>query len=176
MLALRREALYTRIPLIAVTVAVTAAAFARVFFGVETTDEAYYISAMRLISKGLVPFTEYWTQSPGWPLFFSWVVGLYEKLTGGLEGIFLFCRVAFTIFKLLLLGLCYLLLRKRVDARSRGCWALFLIALIPFAPFNLSSFSYNTIPFFFVLLTGILLLSVYQKGNEAGCGGKRGLL
>jgi len=138
-----------------VTLALLAASFHRLFYGVEITDEAYYVAEARLVAQGAIPFVNNWTQSPGHVLLFFWLVPLFEWLSGGTEGVFLFMRIAFGLFRLLSLGIVFLILRKQIRPQIL---LLFLLPFVPFSPFNVNMFSYNSLLFLLLLIGQALFI------------------
>ena len=132
-------------------------AWYRLSLGAEMTDEAFYIAEMRFVAKGALPIVELWTQMPGFPIIFSWLTSLHESITGSTEGLFLFMRRAYFVFKILTFIAVFFLLRRYLRPQAI---ALFLITLIPFSPHNINMFSYNTISLFFQLLAGAILVRI----------------
>jgi len=137
---------------------VLAASFHRLFFGVEITDEAYCIAESRLVAQGGVPFVNNWTQAPSHVILYFWLVPLYESLSGSTEGLFLFMRIAFWTVKLLVLGAVFFTMRKHINPRVL---LLFLLPFVPFSPFNINMFSYNSLQFFLLLLAQALVVRFF---------------
>lgn len=144
----------SNIILFLIVIFVVSVSVVRLFYGTEITDEAYNIAESRLVAQGAVPFVNNWTQSPGYVLLYFWLVPLYEAITGSTEGIFIFMRIAFFVFKVSILTVIYMLLQKHVTHKAL---ILFLLSFVPFAPHNINSLSYNTLSFFLLLLSGALL-------------------
>ena len=140
--------------LVVLLLLVAVVSFSRIFLGVEITDEAYYIGDARLVAHGAVPFVDNWMPGPGFVIFFSWLVSLFEFITGSTEGLFLYMRVAFWLFRVACLGTTYMILRKSV---SHKVLVLFLLPFMLFTPISMLMFSYNTIPFFLMLVMQALL-------------------
>lgn len=126
----------------------------RCFFGIELTDEAYYIAEARLVAHGAVPFVNNWTQVPGYTIFYAWLVWLYEYFLPSLTGIFLFTRLTFLVFRLLILALCYKIVKPYIS--EKVAFVGFML-LIPFGT-DIPNFSYNTLAIYFMLLAGCLVV------------------
>jgi len=145
----------SNVMMVLVALAVIVISCHRLFFGVEITDEAYYIAEARLVAQGAVPFVDNWTQTPGHVLFYFWLVPLFESVSRSTEGLFVFMRIAFLIFKLLALGIVFLILRKKIHAKVL---LLFLLPFVPFSPHNINMLSYNTVSFFLLLIVQALII------------------
>ena len=135
--------------------AVLAASFHRLFYGVEITDEANYVAEARLVAQGGIPFVNNWFHSPGYVTLFFWLVPLFESLSGGTEGLLLFMRISFWGFRFFALGVVFFILRKRINI---ALLLLFLLPFVPFSPGNINMFSYNTIPFFLLLIGQAIMI------------------
>lgn len=138
-------------------------AFLRCFFGVETTDEAMYIAESSAVADGAIPYVTNWFHSSGYAVVAAPFVKLYEVVTGGNTGIFLFTRIMYTIVKIVLLIWGVLAIKKIYSLRTA---ILFLAPLILFAPYSLSNFSYNTISFFLDVLAACYMMRLLKRGTQ----------
>jgi hypothetical protein len=113
----------------------------RIYFGVEITDESYYVSCAYLTSIGGTPFTNdlYFQQAAS--LLYEPVLYLYHSLFGS-TGIILFVRHLYFLLSLGCAGSFYFLFRRFIKPEYA-----FLIAILPvsFVPYSIPSLSYNTI-------------------------------
>lgn len=127
----------------------------RCFLGVDTTDEALYISDPLFVAHGLTPYVNNWLQTPGFSFFLAPVVGLYELFFPEHQGIFLFMRLFFLAAKILVYLAIYLLFRNTGYKYAAMLAAIPLISsffgMIP-------SFNYTNIPLLGLFMAGILLL------------------
>lgn len=145
------------------TAAVVFFSVCRLFFGVEFTDEAYYVATVRNEARGALPYLDALSLSSGFPLSVVWIERLYEQITGGTEGLFLFMRLAYFAFKAVICLVVILLLRRHFPTPGL---VLTLLALLYFAPSNLSNFSYNSVPALWFLLTSALLFSAVRGAER----------
>ena len=136
----------------------------RLSLGIALSDEAYYVAEARLLAQGAVPFVNNWTQTPGHTIIYFWLVPLFENITGGTEGLLLYMRRAYFIFKLLMLSCVFLLLRKYIRPQTL---VLFLLTIVVFAPFNLYMFSYNSMPPLFILLSAAFILYTLLSDSKS---------
>ncbi|MGI8498223.1 MAG: hypothetical protein ACR2OG_11650 [Gemmatimonadaceae bacterium] len=126
---------------IAVIVVAALAAFARLHFGVDFTDEAYYAGFAYRFALGDVPYVSDINvhQNAGiisWPF-----VKTYLLLVGGSSGLILFLRYLYVIMRLTLTVLTFRFVRRSASVALAA-----LVALLPiaFVPFSIPSLSYNT--------------------------------
>lgn len=83
---------------------------ARLFFGVDLTDEAYTVAETYMVANGALPFVNNWSQMPGYTLLLAPFVKIYTWAVGGTEGIVLFFRfLAFSINALTAIAVSWLL-------------------------------------------------------------------
>ena len=118
------------------------AGFIRLFFGIELTDEAYYISSSYRYLQGSIPFVNAWDITNGSALLTVPALFLIRLANDGTESMFLYSRIAFYILKIILGIWVHLALRKRLgNAFSCLLWIVFVV----YAPFSLNNFSYNNL-------------------------------
>ncbi|MCL2749761.1 MAG: hypothetical protein FWE96_01955 [Coriobacteriia bacterium] len=134
---------------------ILALAVYRLFFGVELTDESYYLSASFRYLQGNIPFFDAWDAHVGSSLFSLPALALFYQATGGTEGIFLFFRLSFFCF-MLLMGLVMYLATKSVLGRSTAFLAASVLIVV--APFSLYNWSYNNLSLV-LLCAGLFLLA-----------------
>lgn len=142
------------------------AAIVRCFFGIETTDEAMYLTESVSIAEwGVVPYATNWFHSSGYAVAAVPFIKLWELIHGDLEGIFLFTRIMYTLVKIVLLIWGAVIVKGLYSLKTA---VLFLAPLILFAPGSTSNFSYNTIPFLLEILAAcyVMRLVKQEKGKE----------
>ena len=149
--------------IIAIYIIIFALNYNRLHYGVEISDEAYYVAEAYIVSNGAIPVTNNWMQAPGGTLLCSPIVRLYTAAFGGTEGIFLFMRKAFLIYKILVAGVLILLLRRSFP------FLLSLLLPLPYlalSPFSIDNFSYNTLSLSLLLISCVLLFSALQNSEK----------
>ncbi len=119
---------------LAVGVVVTLA-YARIYFGIDVGDEAFYVALPYRFAIGDKPYVDEWNLCQGTALLLTPVVALYMKVRGSSDGIILFLR---HLYFLMTCGIALAIYRRY---RNVG------IALIPlcFVPLGIPNLSYNTV-------------------------------
>lgn len=134
-------------------------AFIRSFYGVETTDEAMYLAESYSLTQGGIPYATNWFHSSGYTTIIAPLIKIWETFNGGLDGLFLFTRLMYLVFKIIIAVSCICILKSYMPKK----WVyLFVSPLILFAPYSISNFSYNTIPFLLELVVSCLFLAIYK--------------
>ena len=134
--------------------------YARAFLGTELTDEAYYVAEVKEILNGNIPYAyNYSSKSVGFTFLLIPPMALYKMLVPDLAGIFLFTRLCFVTYKLLVWSVVYRVLRKSLNTPG----ALLVSALM--LPLNgpILNFSYNTVPELTLFMVGCLLYDVIEQ-------------
>lgn len=146
----------------------------RVHYGVELTDESWYMSEPYVISRGAIPYVDSWSQAPGFTFPLFYIVKLFLALNKSTEGIVIFFRIFFVCWSFCIIFLSFGL--YAIKRYNKNVFVLFL-ALIIFAPHQLFSVNYNTIGLWYVLLACFLLMdesaskkiyNIYIRGLFAG--------
>lgn len=137
--------------------------FYRIFWGVEISDEIFYIADAALITKGGIPFVNMWMQTAGAAMLYAPLVKVYELINGGMDGIFLFMRAAFCIYRIGIFALIFFTLKKGKDSCSI---VLTAIPLVPFYYSLIPMFSYTSVPFSLLLIVSALLYAGWEKISE----------
>lgn len=133
----------------------------RTSFGVEVTDEAFWVTEPYLLTQGAIPFVDSWSQTPLTSLLLAPLVSIYLSLTGGTEGIFLYMAYAAVLFRLVIAVAVWYFLKDGMDSRIAAVCALLLFCL---APHNCRSLDYNVLSLNLLALSGSLLCSAsYQS-------------
>lgn len=136
----------------------------RAFFGTEITDEAYYISNALTILHGNLPFA-YNNDALTFGAYFILIpqIYIYELFIPSLEGIFLFSRISFVTFRILILLFSYRIIRKTTSRKN----ALLAIAiLIPYSGGVIPNYSYNSVPTLILFLAALLLYDAIENSEK----------
>lgn len=133
----------------AITVLTT---FWRLHFGVDLTDESFYVVCAHRFALGARPFFEELEMHQTAFILLALPVKAYLLFANGLEGIALYLRYLYFIFQLILFFLLYRVLKNFLQRELS-----FLIALtcLAFAPFNIPNLNNNT------LGSGLLTLGLF---------------
>lgn len=133
--------------------------FARCFFGVDLSDESYYIAEAKTILDGNVPYVlNLSAKALGFTFLLVPILFVYGLFVPELTGVVLVTRLCFTVFRLAVLGGVYAVVRKDMP---RGKSLLLTAFLLP-VYLSVNNFSYNTIPLYLLLLAGTLLYDAVE--------------
>ncbi len=138
------------------------AAYLRLYYGVDYSDEPYYIALPYRFILGDRPFIDEYalTQLSGLLLYPFYKI--YYLIVQGTEGIILYGRHLFYLFYLSLACLTYKALKTGLD---RSIALLIACACIFYIPFNIYGLSYNTLTMFF-FLSGTLLVFLAEGSHR----------
>ena len=134
--------------------------YLRAFFGTEMSDEAFYVAEAKEALNGNVPFAyANGTQAIGFTFLLMQVEAFYRLFAPDLEGVFLFTRLCFVTFKLIVWAFVFDVFRRKLKTSK----ALLLSALI--IPLNgpILNFSYNTVPEHIMFMVGCILYDVIEQ-------------
>lgn len=126
----------------------------RIQFGIDFSDEAWYVAEPYIVAEGAIPFVNNWTQASGFTLPLAYLFKLYVLITGGTEGIVLYSRILYSVAALIVYVFSVFVIAKRTKQGGM------LIAVFPllFTPmYSLYDLSYNTIGVMYLFLTCVLL-------------------
>lgn len=126
----------------------------RAFYGTELTDEAYYYADALSVLQGNLPYAYNNSSAAGMTLLMLIPMALYRLISPDMAGLFLYMRISYVVFKLLVLTAIYFLLRKSLG-RRKLLWVIAI--LLPYLGGICQSFSYNTVGKYMVLISGILI-------------------
>lgn len=125
----------------------------RCFFGIEITDEAYQVADVYSVFQGNLPFAYNTSNAAGASLVSFPFMFIFRLFASGNEGVFLYMRLCFTFFRILVICIIYVLLKKRYSRRALIPACILLVAwfgsIIP-------NFSYNTSSFWLMLLSCVI--------------------
>ena len=155
----KREIIYTRIVLCCV-ILTALLMYYRAFFGTELTDCAYYVAEAKEVLNGNVPYA-YNNSSVGVGFTFILVVieAIYALFVPDLEGIFLFCKICFVTYKIVVAAFVYLVLQRK---RKRA-HALLMAGMLIVIDGYMQLFNYNYVPVYNLFLAGCLLYDVIEQ-------------
>ena len=136
--------------------------FAQAFFGVASRDEAYYIADAHTVLQGNLPYVDNTCYATGMVFLMLPFLAVYEWLIPSLEGVFLYMRLCFVVFRLAIILLSVFLLRKRY---SRNSLCIAACLMIVWFGSVIQNFSYNTISVYLFFLTGVLLTVALDSEN-----------
>lgn len=137
-------------------------AFTRIYFGVDFTDEAFYVASSYYFVLGGRPFVDelnFVMQIPS--LIIYPFTKLYVLLSGGTDGIILYLRHVYLIFNMVIALIIFLVLKKKLVWQTA---LLFSFASVVFVPYSIPNLSYNTLGAGFFLLG--LFLSYWVISND----------
>lgn len=130
----------------------------RIRYGIDFTDESWYVAAPYIAAKGAHPYSEIWEQAPGFvfPLVFAF--RLFLMITGSTDGIFLFSRCLYLVW-LLIVVLAIWRSVRRIPLPL--VLPLFLPCIGPLYDIN-----YNTIGYAYLPLVASLLFLTERKDRK----------
>ncbi|MCO5168445.1 MAG: hypothetical protein M9894_19060 [Planctomycetes bacterium] len=135
-----------------------AATYARLWFGVDVTDEAFYVAMAHGFASGSRPFVDEYSITQTAALGLTPLVWAYERLVGSTEGLVLFVRHLFFALQAGTALVVFARLREEVPRPVAAATAALVFA---FVPFSIPSVSYNTAGA--LLLTAGLLAATFRR-------------
>lgn len=160
----RKNRLDRRDALFFLLLAAAAAFFCvRARYGFANIDESFYPTIARRLTQGDTLLIDEWHVSQLSSVLLYLPVRLYERLSGGTDGIYLALRYLFAAVQSLVSAAIYLRLR-RYDRTGAAAGAL---ALAVYAPFGINALSYNSFGVLFLALTGALLVPAEKESRAA---------
>jgi hypothetical protein len=158
---------------VAFVLVVSALAYARIFFGVDFTDEAWYVANSHRYVLGDRPYVDERnvTQQTASILLYPFTLA-WDALFGR-EGIVLYFRHLYFLFSATLVAASWLYLRRALGPRPY----LLLVAALPvaFLPFAIPSVSYNTLASGAFLAGALGVFAVSVRPSPALAAGAAGL-
>lgn len=143
-------------------VGITVLSVIRCFYGIEKTDEAYYVAEAVTALHGNYPFAYNFSHAAGMVLVTAPLVGIYEFFVPTLAGVFLYLRICFVFFRLAIIILSYFILKKTMNKTLVLMEMLFLMPCY----YKIQQFSYNTISSWLTIFTGILLYGATTSNDK----------
>lgn len=141
----------TIVAVFAIFLLIGAALVIRAQYGLDLTDESYYLAAAKRFWSGDRPFREEWFPTQLIGILLLPVYGIYVTLSGGTEGIILFVRLLYILFsEFVSIFLFFFLIKKeKMDGRAA---ILISLAILLYARANIITLSYYSIGFYTFLL------------------------
>lgn len=137
--------------------------FVRAFFGTEFTDEAYTVSDALAVMHGNIPFTYNNSMiAVGMSFIPVMFYKIYELFVPDLEGIFLYSRLTFVVFRLCIIVAIYILLKGEVSRKHRLLIAGVLIPFVGSSVF-IQNWGYNATATYIILLTVFMLYNTLRR-------------
>lgn len=133
-------------------------------YGIEITDEAFYVAEAVSILRGNAPITFTMSDKPFFPILLAGCIRIYQIFVPDLGGVFLFSRIMFIVFRLCISVIIYVLLRKEFDHNYLIFSLCFLFTIWGHSIPNLS---YNTISCWLIILAGtVTFISLKAKESR----------
>ena len=143
---------------LAIVILTAVLALLRLFHGAEMTDEALAVGDAYLAARGGLPLVNMWSQFSTIHFITAPIVQFYLWLSGGTAGIMLYMRLMFFLWKILLIALMCLLLRKSVSLRLLLLSSAFLL---PMDYCNLQNFTYTIVSIHCLLAASACISSAF---------------
>lgn len=145
----------TNILLIVWIMALLVTNFIRNFYGVEITDEAFYVAETVSVIRGNVPYAYVMGRTAGFTFIMLPFVKVYSLLVPDLEGLFIYTRISFMVFRLAVIVISYRLLKNFYNKK----YLIFILSLlIPISAVATPNFSYNTVSVWLFFQVGAVQL------------------
>ena len=148
---------------LAAAIVVLGITYWRSWYGVDLTDESFYVVLPYRVALGASPFVDETTVAQQAGLLVLPFVWVWNELAG-VEGVVLFVRHLQFLFSLLVAAAVFVSLRDVL--RSGSAALLAAVAAVAFVPFDIHSLSYNTLGsglFTIGVLLGFKSLSVGSR-------------
>ena len=130
-------------------------------YGFANIDEAFYPTVPHRLAQGDRLLMQEWHLTQLSSVLLYVPVVLYEKLTGGTDGIYLALRHLCVVTQCLAAAAVYLKTRKyHKPGAAAGA-----LALAVYTPFNINALSYHSLGILFMAFTGILLAETEEKNR-----------
>lgn len=131
--------------------------------GVDLTDDAWYTADPYWVAKGAIPYVNNWTQASGFTLPLYLAHYCFLNITGENEGIFIFSRVLFCLWKTIVTAFSFFAL-KRADISVSP---LLSMPIIIFNPAMLYAINYNSIGWSYSLLIMAIMAKALTAHEES---------
>lgn len=154
--------LATNITLV-VLFAVISGVFYRLYFGVDFTDEAFYIVIPYRFAMGATPFIDEINLLQTASFIFIPFIKIYYWIVGSTEGIVLFTRRFYLTYMILISSLTYFYFKRFIR------WQVALLisfTCVAFIPYNVPSFSYNTLSYSLFTLGCITAIGIIFNNDR----------
>ena len=123
----------------------------RAFYGIDTTDETFYLSTAKRFHEGDLLFRNDWNTGQIFGLLMVPFYRLYLAIAGNNEGIILCSRICFVLLGLYVSGFTYKILYKYTQ--KYGSSVLSALCILVYVRGNIITCSYYSLGFYSFLLT-----------------------
>lgn len=131
-------------------------------YGYGANDESFYLTTAHRLSKGDALLSEEWHMSQMSAFLVYPIMKIYLAIAGTTEGILLHFRWIFIVVKSLIATAGMKLLYKKYGYFAAVAMSIYML----FTPYNLLQLCYNSMGLSFLMLAGIMLISIEHEGNE----------
>lgn len=135
----------------------------RLFYGVETSDEAFYVVTGYRMLQGNIPYGDMWEVNAADAYFMFPFLLIRSFVFQGTEGIHLFLRLAFFLLSTVGMWAVYMFAKEAI--KKEYAFLLGTVILF-FAPFQLYNFSYNNLAALFVSASICMMLISFNKEEK----------
>ncbi|WP_026520218.1 hypothetical protein [Butyrivibrio sp. FCS006] len=132
-------------------------------YGVDLSDDVWYTADPYWVAKGSIPYVNNWSQASGFTLPLYILYYFFLRFHSGNEGIILFSRVLYSIWKPAITVLSFGLFKKS----GLKIHSLLALPIIVFEALELFAINYNTIGITYSLLAFSILSLSFNGDDEA---------
>lgn len=155
---------FVEVVLLCLGIVLTCIVLVRCFFAIEFTDEAYTVSDALAIMHGNTAYSHASHNVAGMSFIPIIFYKVYELFVPSMEGIFLFSRIAFNLFRFVIIFITSSLLKCEKDRVSR---MVFACLLIPYMATTINTnFSYTSTSAYLAILVSAMLYSSGYVGER----------
>lgn len=135
----------------------------RIFYGIEITDEAFYVAEGYIVTQGATPFVNMFQASSGFAFLNAPFIWFYVFITGSKAGIMLHFRIISLLLRLTLVLIVCLIMKPYMKAKITALWVLPFVA---FVPHSIITMSYNTWALILMPLCCVLIVRSVLSANH----------
>lgn len=138
--------------------------FFRAFYGMDTTDETFYLATAKRFHDGDLLFRNDWNSAQTFGLLLVPFYRLYVSVVGNNEGIILCMRSCFVILAVFVAGFTYKVLYRYTKIFSASLWAA--LCILVYARGNIITCSYYSLGFYSFLLSILWWMDAGEEGKK----------
>lgn len=135
----------------------------RLFYTIDTSDEAFYCTTGYRLIKGNFPFGDMWEPNAGTSFIMAPFLYLRSFFVSDGEGIVLYLRISYFVLSFLPAFAIYKYAKLTID---KGYALLLGLFFLFYAPFQLVNFSYNNLAITFTTLSLCMLFMGMRTQNK----------
>lgn len=135
----------------------------RVQRGIDFTDESWYVAEPFVVGEGSIPYTNLWSQAPGFTIPLAFFFKLFIKINGSTEGIFIFSRYLYVSWLVLIIAILFFLLRYRYNSKIPE---IILLPILFLWINSIYSINYNSIGIIYLLLASTIIFSNWESSKN----------